>query len=93
MEYVVLVPQVLEQDGVTSSVENGNITEDMTNVRDKFGSGGPRHDTKRCSTTNAVGACCFQRLVKGSSGGTKMGLWADERCWSNRSSQAQAGGL
>lgn len=49
--YLFLIPEVLEKDGVTGSFENANITEDVTDIRDKFRSGGgPRKETTRCSS-------------------------------------------
>lgn len=51
--HLVLIPEVLKQDGFTRSFENGNITEDVTDVWDKFRSrGGHRKETSQSSPTS-----------------------------------------
>ena len=52
--HLVLIPEVLEEDGVTSGGENVNITEGVSDIWAERRSGGPHNETRSSTSTSSI---------------------------------------
>ena len=52
--HLVRIPEVLEEDGVTSGGENLNITEGVRDIWAERRSGGPHNETRSSTSTSSI---------------------------------------